>query len=104
MVFGDLIISESIKAIRDKGLIEFLHFTLDNFFHFKNIAKLILVPIFKLEFDVFQPPLQKEHFSALNRPIFRPPFVNIAGEIRVREPDIFKPKRFVPWCTHKSGF
>jgi len=33
-----------------------------------------------------------------------PPFLNVAGEVRVRELDIFKPKRSIPKCTHKSGF
>ena len=46
--------------------------------------------------------LQHEHFSSLNGQIFHPPFFNIAGEVRVRELDIFKPKRFVPRCTHKK--
>lgn len=92
------------KTICDDDPINLLEFLLNFSFGFKNTTKLFFVPIFKPRFDVFTSLFKHEHFSALNGHIFHPPFFNIAGEVRVREPDIFKPKRSVLQCTHKSGF
>jgi len=36
--------------------------------------------------------MEEEHFSALDLQIFSPPFLNVADEIWMGEPDIFKPE------------
>lgn len=73
-------------------------------FGFEDISKLIFDPLFKPEFDVFQSLKQNEHISSLNRNIFCPSFSNIVDEVKVGEPNIFKPKRFVSESAYERSF
>jgi len=92
------------KDICDVDLIDLLELLLSFCFCVEDIAKFLFVPIFRSGFDVFEFLLEHEHYSASNVQILSPPFVNIIGEFRVREPGIFKPERSVSWCGHKAGF
>lgn len=44
---------------------------------------------------MFESFMQEEHFSALNMHILYPPFFNVADKVRMGEPNVFKPERYV---------